>query len=591
MRSVKALSEFQNPQQEPGIEKRLILVFVLTFIIILVSQKFIFSKYQSEKPAQQQTQQQAQSQQPQQQIPQPQPSVSAAPVVPAVGTKQAQTEQDVVVENDLYRITFTNKGGLVKSWFLKKYKDEHGKPLELVHQAAAASNGYPLSLWSWDQALRDKLNSALYVTDAQGTVPAPAKVTFEYADGDLVVRKTFGFDHSYVVDVQTEVSRGGQYVSAFPAWPSGFGDATVPASYASQGIDYSDGSDIKRLSFKKISGGATMPGTYAWAGVLDQYFAAIFMPERPKSAALATLHGSVQVPKDLNKPDPNQMATEPILGAAVGELNNATHTRLFVGPKDVDILDSTHARGPNGEEHGPDLRAVVDFGWFGFIARPLFIWLKWTYNHWVPNWGWSIIILTVIINLALLPLRITQMKSALKMQKLAPQMKQIQEKYKKYKLNDPRRAEQNKEVQALYKEHNVNPASGCFPLLIQMPFLFAFYKMLAIAIELRQAPWLWISDLSAPDKWFILPIGIVLSTLFVQKMTPTAGMDPAQQKMFMYMMPVFLGFMSWSLASGLSLYWTVGNVIAIVQQWAMNKTELGREMRAELEKRARKAQK
>jgi YidC/Oxa1 family membrane protein insertase len=315
------------------------------------------------------------------------------------------------------------------------------------------------------------------------------------------------------------------------------------------------------------------------------------MPERPQNAVLATLHNALEVPKNTLKPVQGEVNHVEILGAAAGELNAPTRTRLFVGPKDVDILDATHARGPNGEEVGPDLRSVVDFGWFGFIARPLFIWLKWTHNHWVANWGWSIIILTVIINLALLPLRITQMKSALKMQKLAPQMKQIQEKYKKYKMNDPRRQEQNKEVSALYKEHNVNPASGCFPLLIQMPFLFAFYKMLAIAIELRQAPWLWITDLSGPDKWFILPIGIVLSTLFVQKMTPTGGMDPAQQKMMMYMMPIFLGFMSYSLASGLSLYWTIGNVIAIGQQYAMNKTELGREMRAEIEKRARKANK
>jgi YidC/Oxa1 family membrane protein insertase len=585
------LSEFQNPQQEPGIEKRLILVFVLTFIVILVSQKLIFNK----APQKPEEQKQAQSQQ---QAPAAQNSggataatQSAPPPAAPVGTRQATSEQDVVVENGLYKITFTNKGAQVKSWILKKYKDEHGNPLELVHQQAAAQYGYPLSLWTWDQALREKLNSGLYVADQQGSVAAPAKVSFEFSDGDIVVRKSFSFDHSYVLSIETQVTRGGQYLTALPAWPSGFGDATVPASYASQGVDYSDGKSVERLAGKKISSGNVIRGTAVWGGVLDQYFAAIFMPERPQNAALATLHNAIDIPKNPDKPVAGEVNHVEILGAAAGELNAPTHARLFVGPKDVDVLDATHARGPNGEENGPDLRSVVDFGWFGFIARPLFIWLKWTHNHWVANWGWSIVILTVIINLALLPLRITQMKSALKMQKLQPQMKQIQEKYKKYKMNDPRRQEQNKEVSALYKEHNVNPASGCFPLLIQMPFLFAFYKMLAIAIELRQAPWLWVTDLSGPDKWFILPIGIVLSTLFVQKMTPTAGMDPAQQKMFMYMMPVFLGFMSYSLASGLSLYWTVGNVIAIGQQYAMNKTELGREMRAEIEKRARKANK
>lgn len=582
------MSEFQNPQQEPGIEKRLILVFALTFVIILISQKYFF-KPPEPKPAEQQQNQQAQQQPSPAEAPAAVTAGSTAPA--AVGTKQASAEQELVVENDLYKITFTNKGALVKSWILKKYTDDHRNPLELVHQTAAAQYGYPLSLWTWDQGVRDKLNTALYVSDVQGPLAAPAKITFEYSDGDIVVRKTFGFDHSYVVEIETEVARGGRLVTALPAWPSGFGDATVPASFAAQEIGYSDGGSITRVAVKKVSGGNVVRGTMAWSGMLDQYFAAIFMPERPKQAALATLRNALKVPKNASKPDPNDLVDVEVLGAAVGEIDNVSRGRLFVGPKDIDILKATHARGPNGEPTGPDLQPVVDFGWFGFIAKPLFLWLKWTFNHWVQNWGWAILVLTVIINIALLPLRLVQMKSALKMQKLAPQMKAIQEKYKKYKLNDPRRAEQNKEVQALYKQHNVNPASGCFPLLIQMPFLFAFYKMLAIAIELRHAQWLWVPDLSAPDPYFILPIGIVLSTVLVQKMTPTAGMDPAQQKMFLYMMPIFLGFVSWSLASGLSLYWTAGNLIAILQQSVMNKTELGREMRVEAEKRARKAQK
>ena len=207
------------------------------------------------------------------------------------------------------------------------------------------------------------------------------------------------------------------------------------------------------------------------------------------------------------------------------------------------------------------------------------------------NWGVSIIILTVIINVALLPLRITSMKSALKMQKLQPQMKAIQERYKKYPLRDPKRADMNAEISALYKEHGANPAGGCLPLIIQMPFLFAFYSMLGVALELRQAPFLWLHDLSSPDKILVLPVLIVISTLFVQKMTPNAGMDPKQQQMMTIMMPLMLGFFSYSLASGLGLYWVIGNIIAIVQQYVMNRTGLGKEMRAEAEKRARKAAK
>jgi YidC/Oxa1 family membrane protein insertase len=217
--------------------------------------------------------------------------------------------------------------------------------------------------------------------------------------------------------------------------------------------------------------------------------------------------------------------------------------------------------------------------------------LRWIHEHVVRNWGWAIALQTLIINLALLPLRISSMKSSLKMQKVAPQIKAIQEKYKKYSIKDPRRAEMNQEVSALYKKEGVNPVGGCVPLIIQMPFLFAYYSMLGAAIELRHAHWLWVRDLASPDPWHILPIGIIITTLLVQQMTPTGGMDPTQQRMMTFMMPAMLGFISWNLASGLCLYWSMGNAISIVQQMVMNRTELGREMRAEMEKRARKKSK
>jgi YidC/Oxa1 family membrane protein insertase len=185
------------------------------------------------------------------------------------------------------------------------------------------------------------------------------------------------------------------------------------------------------------------------------------------------------------------------------------------------------------------------------------------------------------------------MKSMLKMQRVAPQIKAIQEKYKKYSLRDPRKAEMNQEVSALYKKEGVNPAGGCLPLLIQMPFLFAYYRMLGVAIDLRHAPWLWIHDLSSPEQMqvHVLPIVVIITMLFMQRMTPQAGMDPAQQKMMNIMMPGMLGVISWNLAAGLCLYWSMGNLIGIVQQAVMNRTALGREMREMMEKRARKKDK
>jgi YidC/Oxa1 family membrane protein insertase len=261
---------------------------------------------------------------------------------------------------------------------------------------------------------------------------------------------------------------------------------------------------------------------------------------------------------------------------------------MFVGPKALKTLESVPVPTMVGAD--PDLRTLINFGFFGVIARPLFLWLRWTYDF-IHNWGWAICLQTLIINLALMPLRISSMKSALKMQKIQPQMNSIKEKYKKYGMRDPRRQEMNTEIGELMKKEGVSPVGGCLPLVIQMPFLFAYYSMLGSALDLRHAPWLWIHDLSSADPWHILPIGIFITMLFMQRMTPQAGMDPSQQKLMNVMMPVMMGFLSWNFASGLCLYWAEGNFIAIAQQVVMNRTSLGREMREMAAKRARKKDK
>ncbi len=566
----------------------MLLVLVVAFALILVGQ-FVFFKNKPNTPP---AAQPAQTTKAPETVP-PAAAAATAETVPppsAMPVKAATTEAETVVENDLYRIVFTNHGAQAKSWILKKYKDEKGQPLDLVNPASAQF-GLPLGLYIYDANLRNKINSALYVATPTGNLTAPGEITFEYSDGTVTVRKTLRFDTTYVVWLETVATVNGRPIQAFPMWPAGFGDQASAPSFASARIDYYAGDKVERLAAKKISGGNTLRGPLQWAGPQDQYFAAIFLPDNPSQAAMVTFRDEIQVPKDPAKPDPNNMNKVELLGAAVGNVDGVTRERVFVGPKGLNVLDSIHSNQLNGQPGGPDLGHVVDFGFFGLIARPLFLWLLWTHEHMASNWGVSIIILTVIINLALLPLRITSMKSALKMQKLQPQMKAIQERYKKYPLRDPRRADMNTEISALYKKEGANPAGGCLPLVIQMPFLFAFYSMLGVALELRQAPFLWLHDLSSPDKLFILPVLIVISTLFVQKMTPNAGMDPAQQRMMTFMMPLMLGFFSWSLASGLSLYWVVGNIIAIAQQYVMNRTGLGKEMRAEAEKRARKAAK
>ncbi len=531
-------------------------------------------------------------------------SVSAAQAAPsatvssAAASKQASAETETVIENDLYRITFTNRGAQVKSWILKKFdNDTQNGLLDLVNPASAQKYGYPLSLWTYDESLRNRLNSTLYVGSTEGRLSAPAQITFEYADHDIVVRKSFHFDHTYVLNVETSVIYKGSEIFAAPAWPAGFGDELTPVSYAAARIDYHNDAStertalvfpsfVSRLAIKNISGGNTLKGPFEWAGTGDQYFTAIFIPNDPASAAMVTLRNSMEVPA---KQGSTELAKVDVLGAAVGDLHGATNERVFVGPKEIAVLDSVAV--PAIKNDNADLRGIVDFGWWGILARPLFLWLKWTYNHIVPNWGWAIVIQTLIITIALLPLRITQMKSMLKMQRVAPQIKSIQEKYKKYTLRDPRKAAMNEEIAALYKKEGVNPAGGCLPMLIQFPFLIAYYRMLGVALDLRHAHWLWISDLSARDPYFILPLLMVVSMFVMQRMTPQAGMDPAQQKMMNWMMPIMMGFLFFNFASGLSLYYAETNLIGIAQQAVMNRTHLGREMREMMEKRARKKDK
>jgi len=586
------LNDFHNPQHDPGIERRLLIVFALTFLIILAAQPLLMKKLGTKEQPAASEDKSAQTATP----PSLPPAVTAVEKKKreaSAGTErtssaaiQASGETETVIESALYKITFTNRGAQVKSWVLKKFKDDKGRPLELVNVAGSARFGYPLSLWTYDEGLRTGLNSALFVPSVTGTASAPTEVGFEYADGDLVVRKRFRFNQTYVVEAETSVRYKDAPASAFLAWPAAFGDAVAAADYATAalvtyagGRNWHGGEDVQRLPAKKVSGGSSIKGPLYWGGAEDHYFAAVFLPDQPDAAVMVTLRNELDVPKSADKP--NDTAKVELPGAAVGSGSGPTTLRVFVGPKALDVVQTVQSR--NG-----DLRGLVNFGFFGVIAHPLFVWLHWTYDHIVKNWGWAIMLQTLIINLALMPLRISSMKSSFKMQKVAPQIKAIQEKYKKYSMKDPRRQNMNAEMSELYKREGVNPIGGCVPLLLQMPFLFAYYSMLGAAIELRQAPWLWLHDLSAADPYHILPIGIIITTLLVQRMTPQGAMDPTQQRMMNLMMPLMLGVISWNFAAGLCLYWTVGNGISIVQQLFMNRSQLGREMRAEMDKRARK---
>jgi YidC/Oxa1 family membrane protein insertase len=340
---------------------------------------------------------------------------------------------------------------------------------------------------------------------------------------------------------------------------------------------------------KKVSGGETLSGPFDWAGVSDMYFAAIFLPDSISSATVATLHNQLDVAKTIRRTGLGTGAPAkgaimvPILGAAVGDTSGNTQMRIYAGPKAVNVLKAVHS-----SDGKATLEPLLDFGFFGIIGKYLFIALQFIHANIASNWGWAIVILTVLINLLILPLRVKTMQSGLKMQRIQPQMDAIKEKYKKFKVTDPKRNEMNAEIMQLQKDNGVNMFGGCIPTLIQMPLLFAFFSMLPKVVELRQAHWYWLPDLTAADPYHILPIVMVISQFLVQFYTPSPGVDPQQQKMMAFMMPAFSGYMTWNYASGLALYWSVGNLIGIAQQAVMNRTSLGQEMRAIAARRARR---
>ncbi len=555
----------------------MLILTAVFFVVFFGLQYFKPKKAPESNPAPQHTQQSQN-----QSTPSP-AMMQAASTDSGTGTgTAAASESETVVENELYRITFTNRGAQVKSWILKKYKDDDGKPLNLVNPEAAKKFGYPLSLYAYDQNLRGRLSNALYVPSATGTLNTPGELSFDYSSGGLVVKKTFKFDSSYVIHAEVSATQNGAPVSALLAWPSGFGDQHTLPQYAGGSINLSQSGKDDQITFKKVVGGETLRGPFDWAGVSDLYFAAIFLPDTPSSVSVVSLHDTLDVPRNLKKPDPNVVDHASVLGAAMGDNNGPLNVRIFAGPKSLDLLNSIHATS------GPSLEKVVSFGWWGVIAKPLFLILRFFYEHVVPNWGWSILLLTVILNLAMLPTRVQMMKSSLKMQRIQPQMEVIKAKYAKYKATDPRKQEMQREILDLQKAEGVNMFGGCLPMLVQWPLLFGFYRMLGNVIELRQAHWLWLPDLSAPDPWHILPIFVILSMFLTQYLTPSPGMDPAQQKMMAFTMPAVFGFMMWNYGSGLSLYWACGNFISVMQQLVMNRTGLGKEMREIAAKRAAK---
>ena len=560
--------------------KKLILAIILSVAVLLVFQYFFMPKPaarpQAPAPAQ---------------AAQPQPAAetageTAAPdigailgqgepavqenVVPLPAVQEdvaAADEQTITVDGSLFTAVFTNRGAGLTSFVLKKYMDDSKNPMDLVSGSAKESSFYPFYFLSEKDNFSAILNKALFAYQGATTVRLRGakltEVVFTFADAasNLSATKKFIFnDGNYVIGLDFEVRRNGIVVADLPVV---FGpdlenndsrDRAMMmnlkiAAYANEKLESIDFSKLKTQpqagqAFEKASG--EKGSGFYWAAYETTYFAAVF-----KSAPQNRSKLSYQVIRQPQGAAPAKLYSYMILTDPVA---------VFLGPKDEKQLAAV-------EKEFPDLNKIIEYGWFGSIAK---IMLKGiTFIHgFLPNYGWAIILFTLFLKLILFPLTYSSSVSMAKMQSLQPKMKAIKKKYKNTKDMEQRKL-MNMEMMALYKQEKVNPAGGCLPLLLQLPLLWGFFRLLSVSINVRHEPWmLWITDLSKKDPYYVLPVLMGVTQLIQTRMQPSGGDD--MQKKMMYILPFVMVIMFASFPSGLNLYWCFSNVLQIGQQYIVN---------------------
>ena len=485
------------------------------------------------------------------------------PAEPAAASVVGETaEREIILETPTLSATLSNRGGKILHWRLKQYRDDQGEPVDLVPSAIPADQPTPFSLRVEDESITRTLNNALYrimgATDGRFDPQTGTPLVFEFEDASgLRVRKEFRFDlANYVIRFTASVLANGRELNPTVLWGPGLGDIGALSSGGSfftgnyiqppRAIYHRDG-DVERISINELAQQPTQEGQFRFAGVDDHYFLAAAI--NPGQARLDY--------RPVTLPGPGE-AQRQLLAQAITYRTPPNDVRFFYGPKQLDLLRSIDS----------ELVWAIDFGIFGWLAVPLLGALQWIYGF-VGNYGWAIVLLTVLINIAIFPLRHKSVVSMRKMQVVQPQIKAIQDRYAGLKVTDPARQKMNTEIMNLYREKGVNPASGCVPMLLQFPVLLAFYSMLSQSIELRGAEFGgWIHDLSRPDPYYVIPILMAVTMFWQTKITPTTA-DPAQQRV-MLIMPLMFTVFFLQAPSGLVIYWFVSNLWAIGQQYFTN---------------------
>jgi len=462
-------------------------------------------------------------------------------------TVAAQAEEQITIETSLYQALWSNKGGVLKSWKLKKFRNEKKEELELVSSRSHEINVYPFYVLTEDSEFNNEINNVLYKSSSSSLVlkgGRKGEIRFDYAnEKGAKVEKYFIFqDGKYDLDVKITVWKEGKIIEPRLLWGPGIGNPSVQEQKqrftGTNGIAVLAANKVFRLNERKFKPELSAFNFVDWAAFEDNYFAALFLTTPQKGLA------------SFLKQDKEN--------SSYFFLSTSLPQKIYIGPKEIDTLTRL----------GQNSKKLINFGFFGWIAEILLRIMKFVHKG-IPNWGVAIIIMTLIIKIIFFPLTYSSTKSMAKMQELQPKIKALRAKYKKAKQDIAQRREMNEEMMRLYKEHGINPAGGCLPILIQLPFFWGFFRVLVVGIEFRQSPFVfWIKDLSARDPYYITPILMGVTQFIQQKMTPTSA-DPTQAKM-MLLMPVIFTIFFMNFQSGLVLYWLTNNALQIGQQAIIN---------------------
>src|SRR5258705_10011336 len=486
------------------------------------------------------------------------PSAGLPAATPAT-LSPAKSAKEITVETDHYIAVFTTQGARLKSFKFKKYRssvDEHSLPFEIVRTAP----GVPLPLGvRWQAPTPFEDSEIVYSVQGNGlklSGDGKGTLAFQGQSGNgTIITKSFTFSgSSYPIQFEVSVKTADGTAPAPEILLTDQSDHPVPNHDAPfEGFIALVDGKIKREPPAEAAKGHEFTGDISWAGFGHTYFFFALLPENGAGHKLSV-----------------RQAGSALVGALSGPSTSERYT-IFIGPKEINILESV----------GKGIERAIDFGYFGFISKPLLYVLHF-FHRATGSYGLDIIILTLLIKLLMAPLTHKSYVSMKQMQKLQPQMERLKERYAddKEKLN--------KEIMELYKRNGVNPLGGCLPMVLQFPVFIGLYNALSTPIELRHAPFLWIKDLSRPDwqslpfavpTWWpsALPSGIPLCTVFMgasmvfeQMRRPTAG-DPNQRKMMM-LMPLMFTFMFVSFPAGLTVYWLVNNFFTIGQQYWINRS-------------------